>query len=62
MTFGEAIEALRMGKRVQRDWWKDMYVIIDDNKIVGLSNDDWSMARWLPMYEDIFALDWKEVE
>lgn len=62
MTFGEAIEAIRMGKRVQRDGWGDLYIMLVNNIMTLMPSDNPRGSRWLPSHEAIFALDWKEVE
>lgn len=61
MTFGEAIEALRAGKCVQRDCWNEVYIMLGDGEIV-LRSDNLSLDGYTPTHEAIFALDWKEVE
>lgn len=78
MTFGLAIEALKMGKKVARAGWngKGMYVRfvknwtytdgIDDNRrcnpLFTIKNVDESVSTWVPSINDALAEDWQVVE
>ena len=55
MNFGQAIEALKNGKKVARVGWngKGMFLKTADNKLV---------IGWLASQTDMFAEDWDVVE
>jgi len=78
MTFGLAIEALKMGKKVARAGWngKGMYVRfvkdwtytdgIDGNRkcnpLFTIKNVNESVSTWVPSINDALAEDWQVVE
>ena len=78
LTFGLAIEALKLDKKVSRAGWngKGMYVRfvkeweytdgIDDNRkcnpLLTIKNVDESVSTWVPSINDVLAEDWQVVE
>lgn len=78
LTFGLAIEALKLGKKVARAGWngKGQYVRlipswtytdgVDDNRrnnpLMGITTVDGSVSSWVPSCPDVLAEDWQIVE
>lgn len=65
MNFGEAIEALKDGDRVQREGWngKNMYLYLDrmpgfDPYIVMYTAQGTHQPGWLASQADMLAEDW----
>jgi hypothetical protein len=68
MTFGEAIEALKVGKKVQRDGWngKGMWLGLqrpDAHSKMGLpyiymSTVDGKLVPWFASQPDMLSEDW----
>lgn len=71
MTFGQAIEALKAGKTVQRAGWngKGMWLglqVPDEHSKMGLpyifmSTVDGKLVPWLASQTDMLSEDWLEV-
>ena len=71
MTFGQAIEALKAGKTVQRAGWngKGMWLglqVPDEHSKMGLpyiymSTVDGKLVPWLASQTDMLSEDWSEV-
>ncbi len=72
LTFGQAIEALKAGKHVQRAGWngKSMWLglqVPDEHSMMSLpyiymSTVDGKLVPWLASQTDVLAEDWSEVE
>ena len=74
MTFGEAIEALKVGKCVRRAGWngKGMHIAmvpsypteegVKVNAWFAILNVDNSISTWVPSINDCLADDWSVVE
>ena len=77
MTFGQALEALKEGKRVARSGWngKGMYIYLADGKLLteaigeGVFTDTTTMKTadnkfvpWLASQADMLAEDWEIFE
>lgn len=66
MNFGEAIQAMKDGKRVCRKGWTNKWLAInnlkcDDSSFIYFCKDN-SIAEypvWYPNQEDMLAEDWK---
>lgn len=73
MTFGEALEAIKSGKKVTRQCWNNLNVFVYYWNGAGLTNDDGSLpelrvktiqqkhAPWMPNHQELLAEDWKVV-
>lgn len=59
MNFGKAIEALKQGKKVTRKGWsKNMYVYLDENKMMVLKTTNGKLENWSPTYDDMLLNIW----
>ena len=74
MNFGQAIEALKLGKRVAREGWngkgmhielyvsqKDDYLPCDYIPWIRMFTVDRKYVPWLASQTDMLAEDWSEV-
>lgn len=66
MNFGEAIEAMKAGKRVRRKAWdNDTWITVDyiacSQPYISLGRDDFfdGHKTWIPRLEDMLAEDWE---
>lgn len=67
MNFGEAIEAMKVGKRVRRnDWENDTWITVDyigynrpSYISLGRDNSFDGHKTWIPRPEDMLAEDWE---
>lgn len=69
MNFGEALEALRQGFKVQRMGWngRGMFIRLVDttpqlNQHFEIFNTSATYDTWVPSVSDILARDWGLVE
>lgn len=63
LTFSEALEAMKMGKKVRRLIWKIQYglreyVYLEKNKLYGDHKDCGTRAQQTLTTDDILAEDW----
>lgn len=67
MNFGEAIQAMKDGKRVRRkDWKNDIWITVDyltynqpPYIYLGRDNSFDGHKSWIPRMEDMLAEDWE---
>lgn len=67
MNFGEAIQAMKEGKRVRRkDWKNDIWITVDyltynQPPYISLGRDNSfdGHKTWIPRMEDMLAEDWE---
>lgn len=67
MNFGEAIQAMKIGKRVRRkDWENDTWITVDyigynrpSYISLGRDNSFDGHKTWIPSQEDMLAEDWE---
>jgi hypothetical protein len=76
LTFSQALEYLKQGKRVARDGWngKGMWLKLVDHKVryftdayhglpwIGIKTADNSFVPWAASQTDLLAEDWRVVE
>lgn len=66
MNFGEAIEAMKAGKRVGRKGWENKWLAINNLKYgyplfiyLGKDNSFDEYPAWYPSQEDMLTEDWE---
>lgn len=71
MNFGQAIEALKAGKKVARAGWngKGMYIYLVHSDVPGIDPCIWMLTAhgtkqpgWLASQPDILSDDWEIIE
>jgi len=72
MNFGQALEALKEGKKVTRGGWngKDMWLALqtpdEHSKMtlpyIYMKTADEHLVPWLASQTDLLAADWSEIE
>ena len=61
-NFGVAIELLKIGHKVARTGWKDMYLVLDENNVPVLKSKTSLESYTVFRCEEIFAEDWIRVK
>lgn len=72
VNFGNALESLKEGEKVQRVGWngKGIYIEKQELYIYGVLNSDFLVIKgvdgtyntWVPSISDLFANDWQVVD
>ena len=74
MNFGQALELMKQGKKVERKGWngKGMYVFIEPECMIYgcrrlnahflIKNVDKTFSTWVPSVNDCLSEDWVEVK
>ncbi len=62
MSFAHAMAAAELGKRVRRQVWEeDIYVILDENRVLLLYVDNEVYGLYKPIFSDMQSADWSIV-
>ena len=63
MTFGQALELLKLGRKVKRSKWQDEFVgciLLDIGSFLYVNTKE-STTLYVPTNEDLLAGDWLEI-
>lgn len=62
MTFGEALEAIKIGKMVRRRFWDLAYLYLNHNRIyIDESPYECKGQLWKAHHDDLLCNDWEIV-
>jgi hypothetical protein len=63
MTFGQALELLKLGRKVKRAKWDNLFVgcvILDIGSFLYINTEETTIL-YIPTNEDLLANDWLEI-
>ena len=61
MNFGQALEALKAGKKVARTGWADVWLELNEREIFKRTSPERHVSWW-PTHEELMAADYSEIE
>lgn len=62
LTFGEALDAMKAGKRIRLPHWSH-FMLVDRDQLIRADGSSWSTnSHWDGMIQDILRTDWEIVE